>query len=153
MARDDLSEIRFPGGQNGGSFHDHNSVEVKCEIYEPQVSASPSVLFDLLLHDEKAARVALSIQLVSVLFSPQAAAAEEQAHADAGHEHVGQQHNNHTHLHPHEHLHSATPTAVSGARSPLGTVVNQPAPVRSAPAASSCPSPHRHNIGINLGRL
>lgn len=94
-----------------------------------------------------------SIQLVYILFSLQAAAAEEHAHAEAGHEHVGHQHNNHTHLHPHEHLHSATPTAVSGARSSLGTVVNQPVAVRSAPAASFCPSPHRHNMGIDIGRL
>ncbi|XP_056893723.1 fetuin-B-like isoform X2 [Takifugu flavidus] len=66
-------KIRFPVGQKGNS-----SVEVKCEIFEPQ-----------------------------------AAAAEEQAHAEAGHEHVG-----------HQHLHSATPTptptGVSGALAPLG---------------------------------
>lgn len=44
MAHHDLSEIIFPDGQKGGSFHNHNSVDVKCEIYEPQVSASTTVM-------------------------------------------------------------------------------------------------------------
>ncbi|CAF98105.1 unnamed protein product [Tetraodon nigroviridis] len=61
-----------------------------------------------------------------------------QAHAEAGSKDVGQQ--------------PTADPAVSCARSSRGTVVNQPAPVRSSPAARSCPSPHRHNIGIsNLG--
>ena len=87
-----------------------------------------------------------------VLYSPlQAAIDEKQAHAEAGSSHVEHQHEEHTHLHPHEHVHSATPSsdvAVSRTRGSLGTVVYQPAPIRPSPAASSCPSPKRHNLGF-----
>lgn len=90
------------------------------------------------------------------IYEPQAAAVEEQAHAKAGSEHIGHQHDNHTHLHPHEHLHTITSSSdltVSRPRGSLGTVLNQPAPIRSSPAASSCPSPHRHRLGIDKLRL
>ncbi|KAL7396205.1 hypothetical protein ABVT39_002069 [Epinephelus coioides] len=90
------------------------------------------------------------------IYEPQAAAVEEQAHAKADSEHTEHQPHNHTHLHPHEHMHSVTSSSdltVSKPRGTLGTVVNQPAPVRSAPAASSCPGPHRHNLGLDRLRL
>lgn len=153
-------------------------VEVKCEIYEPQVSASTTVIHTenttslcfclllfaclkprncdhlvlynllLLLHDTKRQCVYLHRYFsfickvtVSVFFlSLQAAAADGQAHAKAGNKDIE------------HHLHSAMPTAdpaVLCARSSRGTVVNQPAPVRSSPAASFCPSPRRHNIGVS----
>lgn len=92
-----------------------------------------------------------------VLYPPlQDATDEEQAHAKAGSRHVGHQHEEHTHLHPHEHMHSATPSfdlAVSRTRGSIGTVVYQPAPVRPSPAASSCPGPNRHNLGLHKLRL
>ncbi|XP_071342456.1 fetuin-B-like isoform X2 [Trachinotus anak] len=82
------------------------------------------------------------------IYEPQAAVVEEQAHAKADSGHTEHQHHNHTHLHPHEHMHSATPSSDSRPRGSLGTVVEQPASPRSAPAASSCPGPCRHNLGI-----
>ncbi|XP_078114235.1 fetuin-B [Sander vitreus] len=90
------------------------------------------------------------------IYEPQAAIVEEQVHAKADSGHTGRQHHNHTHLHPHEHTHSVTPSSdltVSKPRGSLGTVVDQPAPVRSAPAASSCPGPHRHNLGLDRLKL
>ncbi|XP_034737337.1 fetuin-B [Etheostoma cragini] len=90
------------------------------------------------------------------IYEPQAATVAEQVHAKAGNGHTGHQHHNHTHLHPHEHMHSVTPssdTSVSKPRGSLGTVVDQPAPVRSAPAATSCPGPHRHNLGLDRLKL
>ncbi|XP_040896569.1 fetuin-B [Toxotes jaculatrix] len=91
------------------------------------------------------------VEVKCEIYEPQAAAVEEQAHAKANSGHTGHQHHNHTHLHPHEHTHSASPSSDLTSSKPqgsLGTVVNQPASPRYAPAASSCPSPHRHNLGI-----
>uniref|UniRef100_A0A671VS17 Cystatin fetuin-B-type domain-containing protein n=1 Tax=Sparus aurata TaxID=8175 RepID=A0A671VS17_SPAAU len=96
-----------------------------------------------------------AVEVECEIYEPQAAVVEEQAHVRGDSGHTVQQHN-HTHLHPHEHMHSVTPSsdlAVSKPRGSLGTVVDQPAPVRSSPAASSCPSPHRHNLGIVKLRL
>ncbi|KAM8875417.1 fetuin-B-like [Spinachia spinachia] len=90
------------------------------------------------------------------IYEPRAAAVEEQAHAKAGGGHADRQHHNHTHLHPHEHTHSVTPNAdltVPKPRGTLGTVVDQPAPLRSAPAARSCPGPHKHNLGLDRLKL
>ncbi|XP_042340011.1 fetuin-B [Plectropomus leopardus] len=92
------------------------------------------------------------VEVKCEIYEPQAAAVEEQVHAKADSGHTEHQPHNHTHLHPHEHMHSVTPSpdvVVSKPRGSLGTVTEQPAPVRSAPAASSCPSPHRHNLGID----
>ncbi|XP_023284530.1 fetuin-B-like [Seriola lalandi dorsalis] len=86
------------------------------------------------------------------IYEPQAAVAEEQAHAKADSEHTGHQHHKHTHLHPHEHEHSVTPGSdptVSKPRGSLGTVVEQPESPRSAPTASSCPGPKKHNMGMD----
>ncbi|XP_071342453.1 fetuin-B-like isoform X1 [Trachinotus anak] len=113
--------FRPSAGNKGSSFQKRNSVDVKCEIYEPQ-----------------------------------AAVVEEQAHAKADSGHTEHQHHNHTHLHPHEHMHLVTPSSdltVSRPRGSLGTVVEQPASPRSAPAASSCPGPRRHNLGIDRPKL
>ncbi|KAM7409298.1 hypothetical protein PAMA_000987 [Pampus argenteus] len=89
------------------------------------------------------------------IYEPQAAAEEEQAHAKAHSEHTEHQHN-HRHLHPHEHVHSSTPSSDhtdSEPRVSLGTVVNQPASPRSAPADSSCPGRRRHNLGLHRLKL
>ncbi|KAM7387734.1 hypothetical protein PAMP_023954 [Pampus punctatissimus] len=86
------------------------------------------------------------------IYEPQAAAAEAEAHAKADSEHTEHQHHNHTHLHPHEHVHSYTPSPDNNDSEPrvsLGTVVNQPASPRSAPAARSCPGRRRHNLGLS----
>ncbi|KAM9358236.1 fetuin-B [Symphorus nematophorus] len=91
------------------------------------------------------------VEVKCEIYEPQAAAVEEQAHAKADSGHTEHQHNNHTHLHPHEHMHSVTPSSdltLSQTRGSLGKVVDQPAPIRSSPAASSCPSPHRNNLGL-----
>ncbi|XP_047198731.1 uncharacterized protein LOC124854643 [Hippoglossus stenolepis] len=91
-----------------------------------------------------------------------AAAVEEQVRARADSKHTGHQHHNHTHLHPHEHEHehehehAVTPSpdaTVPKPRGSLGTVVNKPAVPRSAPAASSCPGPRRHNRDMFLVKL
>ncbi|XP_037624876.1 fetuin-B [Sebastes umbrosus] len=91
------------------------------------------------------------VDVTCEIYEPQAATVEEKDHAKADSGHIGHHHHNHTHLHPHEHMHSGTPSSdltVSKPRGTLGTVVDQPAPLRSAPTASSCPGPHRHNLGI-----
>ncbi|XP_038571031.1 fetuin-B [Micropterus salmoides] len=96
------------------------------------------------------------VEVKCEIYEPQAAAVEEQAHAKADSGHTGHQHDNHTHLHPHEHMHSVAPSSdltVSNPRGSLGTVVDQPAPLRSSPAASSCPGPHTHNLGLNKLKL
>ncbi|KAK5906831.1 hypothetical protein CesoFtcFv8_004740 [Champsocephalus esox] len=96
------------------------------------------------------------VDVTCEIYEPQAAVVAEQAHAKSDGVHGGHQHDNHTHLHPHEHVHSITPSSdvtVSRPRGSLGTVVDQPAPIRSAPAASSCPSPHRHNLGLDRLKL
>nr|XP_020489350.1 fetuin-B-like [Labrus bergylta] len=96
------------------------------------------------------------VEVECEIFEPQAAAVEEQAHAKAASGHTGHQHCNHTHLHPHEHMHSVTPSSdpiTSKPRGSQGTVVYLPAPIRSSPAASSCPGPHRHRLGIDRLRL
>lgn len=83
------------------------------------------------------------------LFAFKAAAAEKQAHATAGSGHPELHDHNHTHLHAHEHVHSDSPSpAASNAQGPIGTVVHLPASPRSAPLASSCPGPRRHNLHI-----
>ncbi|KAF7649246.1 hypothetical protein LDENG_00144500 [Lucifuga dentata] len=95
------------------------------------------------------------------IYEPQAAVAEERAHANADDGHTEHQHHNHTHLHPHEHTHSATPStagpstdqAVSSPRGSLGTVVDHPASPRSSPTARSCPGPSRHHLGIDSLKL
>ncbi|CAJ1061146.1 fetuin-B [Xyrichtys novacula] len=91
------------------------------------------------------------VEVKCEIFEPQAALVEEQAHARADSKHTDHQHSNHTHLHPHEHTHSVTPTSdipVSRPLDSLGTLVYLPAPIRASPAASSCPGPHRHKLGI-----
>ncbi|KAF3835480.1 hypothetical protein F7725_028038 [Dissostichus mawsoni] len=96
------------------------------------------------------------VDVTCEIYEPQAAVVAEQAHAKSDGVHGGHQHDNHTHLHPHEHMHSITPSSdvtVSRPRGSLGTVVDQPAPIRSAPAASSCPGPHRHNLGLDRLKL
>ncbi|XP_070688757.1 fetuin-B-like [Pempheris klunzingeri] len=96
------------------------------------------------------------VEVKCEIYEPQAAAVEEQLHVTADSGHTAHEHDNHTHLHPHEHTHSATPSsdlAVSKPRGSLGTVVAQPAPLRSSPAASACPGPHRHNLGLRKLRL
>ncbi|XP_029286154.1 fetuin-B-like [Cottoperca gobio] len=120
VAHDEQFEIRLPVRKKDSSFKNRKSVEVNCEIYEPQ-----------------------------------AAAVEEQAHAKADSGHAGHQPHNHTHLHPHEHMHSVTHSSNRTAtpRGSLGTVVDQPAPLRSSPAASSCPGPPTHKLvmeGVKL---
>lgn len=96
------------------------------------------------------------VEVKCEIYEPQAAAVEEQAHAKADSGHNEHHQHNHTHLHSHEHTHSVTPSSdltVSKPRGSLGTVVDRPAPLRSAPAASSCPSPHRHNLGLDKLKL
>ncbi|KAJ4943445.1 hypothetical protein JOQ06_005946 [Pogonophryne albipinna] len=96
------------------------------------------------------------VDVTCEIYEPQAAVVAEHAHAKSDGVHGGHQHDNHTHLHPHEHMHSITPSSdvtVSRPRGSLGTVVDQPAPIRSAPAASSCPGPHRHNLGLDRLKL
>ena len=39
MAHEDQFDIRLPVGKKDSLFQYHNPVEVKCEIYEPQVPA------------------------------------------------------------------------------------------------------------------
>lgn len=39
MAQDDHFEIRLPAEKKESAFQRRNSVQVKCEIYEPQVLA------------------------------------------------------------------------------------------------------------------
>lgn len=41
MTNEDYFETGIP--QKGSAFQNENSVEVKCEIYEPQVSAPTTV--------------------------------------------------------------------------------------------------------------
>lgn len=97
-----------------------------------------------------------AVEVTCEIYEPQAAAAEEQAHAKADSGHAEHQHHNHTHLHPHEHMHSTTPGSdhtVSKPAVSLGTVVDQPASRRSAPAAGSCPGPHRHNLHLDRLKL
>ncbi|KAM9848841.1 fetuin-B [Aulostomus maculatus] len=77
------------------------------------------------------------------IFEPQAPAAEEQAQAMA----------NRTELQNHKHMHfcDLSPSSahtVPKTRGSLGTIVNQPASPRSAPAHSSCPGPRRHDLGL-----
>ncbi|XP_054458870.1 fetuin-B-like isoform X2 [Anoplopoma fimbria] len=105
---------------------------------------------DSSFHNRKAVDVKCEI------YEPQAAAVEEQTHAKADSGHTRHQHHNHMHLHPHEHMHSVTPSSahtVSEPRGTLGTVVDRPAPHRSAPSASSCPGQHRHNLGLDRLKL
>ncbi|XP_076583387.1 fetuin-B-like [Chaetodon auriga] len=93
-----------------------------------------------------------AVEVECEIYEPQAATVEERAHAEADGGHTEHQHDNHTHLHPHEHTHSVTLSSdltVSKPQGSLGTVVDQPAPVRSSPAARSCPSPRRHILGLN----
>lgn len=93
------------------------------------------------------------------IYEPQAAVAEESAHANTDDGHTEHQHHNHTHLHPREHTHSASPTgpgpdqAVSSRKGSLGTVVDRPASPRSSPATRSCPGPSRHHLGIDSLKL
>ncbi|XP_040041207.2 fetuin-B [Gasterosteus aculeatus] len=90
------------------------------------------------------------------IYEPPAAAVEEQAHSKADGGHTGHQHHDHTHLHPHEHTHSVPPSADLTAPEPrgaLGTVVDHPAPLRSAPKARSCPGPHKHHLGLDRLKL
>uniref|UniRef100_UPI0037E8F6E9 fetuin-B-like n=1 Tax=Semicossyphus pulcher TaxID=241346 RepID=UPI0037E8F6E9 len=112
--------------------------------------------FEVRLPAGKKETIRNAVEVKCEIFEPQAAAVEEQAHAKADSGHTGHQHHNHTHLHPHEHMHSVTPSSditVSKPRGSLGTIVYQPAPVRASPAASSCPGPHRHRLGIEKLRL
>ncbi|KAM3619189.1 uncharacterized protein V6R79_004351 [Siganus canaliculatus] len=123
MAHEDQFEFRLPVGKKDGSLHHRKAVDVTCEIYEPQ-----------------------------------AAVVEEQAHAAADSGHTGHHHDHHQHLHlhPHEHVHSAahsSDVAAPKTQGSMGTVVYQPAPVRSSPAATSCPGPHRHNLGLDKLKL
>uniref|UniRef100_A0A3P9IS95 Cystatin fetuin-B-type domain-containing protein n=1 Tax=Oryzias latipes TaxID=8090 RepID=A0A3P9IS95_ORYLA len=89
------------------------------------------------------------VEVKCEIYEPQAAAAEKQAHATAGSGHPELHDHNHTHLHAHEHVHSDSPSpAASNPQGSIGTVVHLPASPRSAPLASSCPGPRRHNLHI-----
>ncbi|XP_070817850.1 fetuin-B-like [Chaetodon trifascialis] len=126
----------------GFCFGSHSAGDSQFEVSLPFGETDGS--------DQKAVEVKCEI------YEPQAATVEEQAHAEADSGHTGHQHDNHTHLHPHEHTHSVTLSSdltVSKPRGSLGTVVDQPAPVRSSPAAISCPSPRRHVLGLEEPNL
>ncbi|XP_074525160.1 fetuin-B-like [Halichoeres trimaculatus] len=96
------------------------------------------------------------VEVKCEIFEPQAAVVAESVHAKAGSGLTGHQPCNHTHLHPHEQTNSGTPSsdlAASKPRGSLGSIVYAPAPVRASPAASSCPGPNRHHLGIQRLRL
>lgn len=164
VAHEEEFEVRRPVKTKDSSFH-RKAVDVKCEIYEPQVHDSPAaprptagpdtfIIRVLRFKWDKQSRVSKNS---SYPFCPlQTAIAEKLIHANADVGHAELQHHNHTHLHPHEHAHAATPNpegAVSTPRGPLGTVVNHPASPRSSPLARSCPGPPRHRLGIYRLRL
>lgn len=44
MTQEDQFEIRLPAGKKDSSFQNQEPVEVKCEIYEPQVPASSAAM-------------------------------------------------------------------------------------------------------------
>ncbi|XP_040926530.1 fetuin-B isoform X2 [Betta splendens] len=112
----------------GFCFGSHVAQEDEFEVRTPAVRR----------HSRKAVEVKCEI------YEPQASAGEQQASADADS-------HGHTHLHPHD---AATPgPAASGPRSPVGTVVAQPASPRASPAARSCPGQRRHNLGLKALKL
>ncbi|XP_014903493.1 fetuin-B [Poecilia latipinna] len=108
-----------PVGKDASSFQKAESVEVKCEIYEPQaatVEEQPQ-------------------QLVAKVVS--------------GHPEQHHHNHTHLHHHEHVHsVTQGSDVTVSNPKGLLGRIVFEPATPRSAPTASSCPGARRHNLGL-----
>lgn len=107
----------------------------------------------------------LPIEVKCEIYEPEAARAEEKAHAGGDSGHTGHLRENeahkHKHLHLHEHHHQHQQPRSSNQTSPrprgsLGAVVllpppHVPPPSRLSPAARNCPGQRKHNL--NLGKF
>ncbi|KAK6313711.1 fetuin-B [Coregonus clupeaformis] len=112
--------------------------------------------------DDGTFQTKLSIEVKCEIFEPEAAKAEEEAHArgdsgHSGHQSEDEDHKHmHTHLHPHEHHHHPPSSSQTSPRlkGSLGVVVvlpppHVPPPPRASPAASNCPGKRKTNLGLD----
>ncbi|CAB1323822.1 unnamed protein product [Coregonus sp. 'balchen'] len=113
--------------------------------------------------DDGTFQTKLSIEVKCEIFEPEAAKAEEEAHArgdsgHSGHQSEDEDHKHmHTHLHPHEHHHHHPPSSSQTSprlKGSLGVVVvlpppHVPPPPRASPVASNCPGKRKTNLGLD----